>query len=201
MDPQTQAREDLAAIRRLMEDGQRVVNSAGPHFVAWGLLTSAALAATYVLAGRGETRLITWAWAVAVGLGWLGSLALTVAEGRRVRVRVRSATGRILGGVWTGTGVTMMLLGFAAPAGGGVDTAVITGVLAAVMGSGFFATGLLVGSRWMQGAAAAWWAGALGMLLRPGPHGLLVTAALVLVLQTLPGLWLMLRERRAVAVA
>jgi hypothetical protein len=198
MDPQTQAREDLAAIRRLMEDGQRVVNTAGPHFVAWGLLTSGALAATYVLAGRGETRLITWAWMVAVGLGWLSSLALTMAEGRRARVR--SATGRILGGVWTGTGVTMMLLGFAAPAGGGVDTAVITGVLAAVMGSGFFATGLLVGSRWMQGAAVAWWSGALLMLLRPGPHGLLVTAALVLVLQTLPGCWLMLRERRAVAV-
>lgn len=198
MDPQTQAREDLAAIRRLMEDGQRVVNTAGPHFVAWGLLTSAALAATYVLAGRGETRLITGAWAVAVGLGWLASLALTVAEGRRERVR--SATGRILGGVWTGTGVTMMLLGFAAPAGGGVATAAITGVLAAVLGGGFFATGLLVGRRWMQAAAIVWWAGAVLMLLWPGPYGLLLTAGLVLVLQTLPGCWLMLRARRAVAV-
>ncbi|HEU4883317.1 MAG TPA: hypothetical protein VFT45_13745 [Longimicrobium sp.] len=200
MDAQTQAREDLAAIRRLMEDGQRVVNTAGPHFVAWGLLTSAALAATYVLAGRGETGRITLAWGVAVGLGWLASLALTVVEGRREQVR--SATGRILGGVWAGTGVTMMLLGFAAPAGGGVDTAVITGVLAAVMGGGFFATGLLVGRRWMQAAAVAWWAGALAMLLWPGPHGLLVTAGLVLILQTLPGLWLMLRSRRAaVAIA
>lgn len=199
MDAQTRAREDLAAIRRLMEDGRCVVNTAGPHFVAWGLLTSAALAATYVLGARGEARMATWAWAAAVALGWLSSLALTVMEGRRERVR--SATGRILGGTWTGTGVTMMLLGFAAPAGGGVDTAVLTGVLAAVMGGGFFATGLLVGSRWMQGAAVAWWAGALLMLLRPGPHGLLVTAALVLALQTLPGCWLMLRARRAVAVA
>ena len=199
MDPQTQAREDLAAIRRLMEDGQRVVNTAGPHFVAWGVLTSAALAATYVLSARGDTRTITWAWAVAVALGWLASLALIVAEGRRERVR--SATSRMLGGTWTGTGVTMMLLGFAAPAGGGVHVAAITGVLAAVMGCGFFVTGLLVGSRWMQGAALLWWVGALLMLLWPGRHGLLVTAALVLLLQTLPGLWLMLRARRAVAVA
>jgi hypothetical protein len=199
MDPQTQAREDLAAIRRLMEDGRRVVNTAGPHFVAWGVLTSAALAATYVLGGRGETRMITWAWGVAVGLGWLASAALTVAQGRREGVR--SGTGRILGGVWTGTGVTMMLLGFAAPAGGVVDPAALTGVLAAVLGGGFFATGLLVGSRWMQAAAVAWWAGALLMLLWPGRHGLLLTAALVLGLQTLPGIWLTLRARRAVAVA
>jgi hypothetical protein len=199
MDPQAQAREDLAVIRRLMEDGHRVVNTAGPHFVAWGLLTSAALAATYVLGGRGETRLVTWTWIIAVGLGWLASLALTVAEGRRERVR--SATGRILGGVWTGTGVTLMLLGFAGPAGGGVRPDAITAVLAAVLGSGFFATGLLLGSRWMQAAAGVWWAGALLMLLWPGPHGLLVTAALVLLLQTLPGAWLMLRARRAVAVA
>ena len=199
MDAQTQAREDLAAIRRLMEDGQRVVNSAGPHFVAWGLLTSAALAATYLLAERGETRLITWTWAVAVGLGWLASLALTFAEGRRERVRC--ATGRILGGMWTGTGVSLMLLGFAAPAGGGLSTDAITGVLAAVMGGGFLATGLLVGSRWMQAAALGWWAGALYMLLAPGRSGLLVTAALVLLLQTLPGIWLTLQARRAVAVA
>ncbi|HEX2211545.1 MAG TPA: hypothetical protein VHG93_27915 [Longimicrobium sp.] len=199
MDPHTQAREDLAAIRRLMEDGQRVVHTAGPHFVAWGVLTSAALAATYVLSARGDTRTITWAWAVAVALGWLASLALIVTEGRRERVR--SATSRMLGGTWTGTGVTMMLLGFAAPAGGGVHVAAITGVLAAVMGCGFFVTGLLVGSRWMQGAALLWWAGALLMLLWPGRHGLVVTAALVLLLQTLPGLWLMLRARRAVAVA
>lgn len=199
MDPQTQAREDLAAIRRLMEDGQRVVDSAGPHFVAWGVLTSVALVATYVLGGRGDTRAITWTWVAAVALGWLASLALTIAEGRRERVR--SATSRILGGTWTGTGVTMMLLGFAAPAGGGVDVASITGVLAAVLGGGFFATGLLVGSGWMRGAAILWWAGALAMLLWPGPHGLLLTAALVLLLQALPGLWLTLRARRTVAVA
>jgi hypothetical protein len=152
-----------------------------------------------VRAGRGETRTNRGGGGVAVGLGWLTSLALTVAEGRRERVR--SATARILGGVWTGTGVTMMLLGFAAPAGGGVARVAITGVLAAVMGGGFFATGLLVGSRWMQAAAVVWWAGSLSMLLRPGPHGLLVTAALVLVLQTLPGCWLTLRARRAVVVA
>jgi hypothetical protein len=199
MDPHTQAREDLAAIRQLMEDGRRVVNGAGPHFVAWGLLTSAALAATYMLAQRGETRLITWMWVVAVGVGWLASIALTVAEGRRERVR--TATSRILGGTWTGTGVTLMLLGFAAPAGGGLATGAITGVLAAVMGGGFFATGLLVGSRWMQAAAGGWWAGALLMLLWPGSHGLLITAALVLLLQTLPGAVLTARARRAVAVA
>ncbi|HEU0300939.1 MAG TPA: hypothetical protein VFR37_15865 [Longimicrobium sp.] len=199
MDPQTQAREDLAVIRRLMEDGHRVVNTAGPHFVAWGVLTSAALVATYVLGGRGEIRLLTWVWIIAVGLGWLASLGLMMAEGRRERVR--SATGRILGGTWAGVGVTLMLLGFAGPAGGAIRPDAITAVLSAVLGSGFFATGLLLGSRWMQGAAGGWWAGALFMLLWPGPHGLLVTAGLVLVLQTLPGAWLMLRARRAVAVA
>jgi hypothetical protein len=199
MDLQTQAREDLAIIRRLMEDGNRVVNTAGPHFVAWGVLTSAALVATYVLGIRGDVRPITWVWIIAIGLGWISSLAMMMAYGRRERVR--SATARILGGTWTGVGVTLMLLGFAGPAGGGVRPEAITAVLAPVLGSGFFGTGLLLGSRWMQGAAGVWWAGALFMLLWPGPHGLLVTAGLVLVLQTLPGIWLMLRARRAVAIA
>lgn len=199
MDAQAQAREDLAAIRRLMEDGRQVVNTAGPHFVAWGLLTSAALLATYVLGGRGETRLIWWTWAAAVALGWLASVALMLTASRRARVS--TATGRLLGGMWIGTGVTLSLLGFAAPAGGGLAWSAIPGVLTAVLAGGFFATGLLVASRWMQAAAGAWWAGALFMLLWPGPHTLLVTAALVLALQTVPGAVLMLRARRAVAVA
>lgn len=199
MDAQAQAREDLAAIRRLMEDGRDVVNTAGPHFVAWGVLTSAALVATYVLGARGEGRLIWWTWAAAVALGWLSSIALMMTVNRRARAS--TATGRLLGGMWIGTGVTLSLLGFAAPAGGGLANGAITGVLASVLASGFFATGLLVGSRWMQAAAGGWWAGALLMLLWPGPHTLLVTAALVLALQTAPGAVLMLRGRRAVAVA
>jgi hypothetical protein len=199
MDAQTQAREDLAAIRRLMEGGQQVVNTAGPHFVAWGVLCSGALAATWVLAGRGDIRLVWWTWAVAVGLGWLASIALMLTGERRARVS--SASGRLLGGLWVGTGVTLTLLGFAAPAGGGLAREAITGVLAAVLGGATFATGLLVGSRWMQAAAGGWWAGALLMLLWPGRHGLLVTAALVVVLQTVPGVVLTLRGRRAMAVA
>ncbi|HWK89757.1 MAG TPA: hypothetical protein VNP72_07170 [Longimicrobium sp.] len=199
MDAQTQAREDLAAIRRLMEGGQRVVNHAGPHFVAWGLLTSAALVLTYVLGRDGDARLISWMWAAAVGLGWLASIGLTVSGVRRAPVS--SASGRLLGGLWIGTGVTLTLLGFAGPAGGALHWSGLTGVLAAVLGTGFFATGLVAGSRWIQAAGGAWWAGSLFMLLWPGPHGLLVTAALTLVLQTIPGLVLMLRARRAVAVA
>ena len=199
MDAQTQAREDLAAIRRLMEGGQQVVNTAGPHFVAWGVLCSAALLSTFVLAPRGDIRTIWWTWIAAVSLGWIASIALTVTGQRRAGVT--SPTGRLLGGTWIGTGVTLTLLGFAAPAGGGLAVDAITGVLAAVMGGATFATGLLVGSRWMQAAGGGWWAGALLMLLWPGRHGLLLTAALILVLQTIPGVVLTLRGRRAAAVA
>src|SRR5688500_508861 len=199
MDAQTQAREDLAAIRRLMQDGQQVVNHAGPHFVAWGVVCSAALAATYVLAEQADARTVWWVWGVAISLGWIASIALTYRGVRQARVT--TATGRLLGGMWLGTGITLTLLGFAAPAGGGLDVAAITGVLAAVLGGASFATGMLVSSRWLQAAGGAWWAGALFMLLWPGRHGLLITAGLLIVLQTIPGLVLMARARRGLAVA
>ena len=199
MDAQTQAREDLAAIRHLMQDGQQVVNAAGPHFVVWGILSAAALAATYVLGDRGDARTAWWVWGVAISLGWIASIALTYRGVRQARVT--TATGRLLRGLWLGTGVTLTLLGFVAPAGGGLDVAAITGVLAAVLGGASFATGMLVSSRWLQAAGGGWWAGALFMLLWPGSHGLLITAGLVIVLQTIPGLVLMARARRGLAIA
>jgi hypothetical protein len=198
MDAQAQAREDLAAIRQMMERSRGVVGYAAPHFVGWGILMAVALVATYLLTGQGREGWISGLWIVAVGLGW--GLSWVLAVRARRRGRVRSHAGRMLGGLWLGTGVTMMTLGFAGPAGGGISSSAVAGVLAAVLGAAYFATGVLSGGRWLMGVGAGWWAGSLVMLLWPGPNALLLMAALMLCLQAGPGVYYLRRPSPATAV-
>jgi len=107
----------------------------------------------------------------------------------------------MVGGLWLGTGVTLTMLGFAGPAGGAIAPEAITGMLSAVLGAAYFATGVISGQRWLMGVGGAWWAGALVMLLWPAPHTLLVMAAMMLLLQAAPGLYLMRRPAGKTAAA
>jgi hypothetical protein len=195
MDAQAQAREDLVAIRAMMERTRDVVGYAAPHFVVWGVLMAAALLATYLLRDQAGDGWISWLWVLAVGVGWALSWLLAV-RGRR-RGRVRSQAGRMLGGLWLGTGVTMTILGFAGPAGGAVSTLVVSGMLAAVLGAAYFATGVLAGVRWLMAVGVGWWAGSLVMLLWPGPAAVLLMAACMLALQVGPGAYYLTRRRAA----
>jgi hypothetical protein len=194
---QAHAREDLMVIRRIMEGSQQMVEGAGPHFAAWGLLTAAALVTTWAMVDGGAHASIPWLWAATVTVGWVMSALL----GRRASrtARVRTAGGRMIGGLWLSTGITLTLLGFAGPGGGAVSPDAITGMLSAVLGGAYFATGLLSGHRWLLGVGGGWWAGALVMLLFPAPHTLLVMAGMMLVLQAAPGVYLMRRPSRQAA--
>jgi hypothetical protein len=188
------AREDLRAIREIMQGSHRVARYAAPHFVLWGLLMAAALCTTYFLLMGGVEGVVPWLWVAAVGAGWIGSAAISVSA--RHRAPVHSTASRMLGGLWLGTGITLTILGFVGAAGGGISSLAVTGVLAAVLGVGYFATGVLAETRWLLGVGAGWWGGAVFMLLWPGTHGLLVMAAMMLVLQAVPGLYYMRGARR-----
>jgi hypothetical protein len=196
---QAHAREDLIAIRRIMEGSQQVVEGAGPHFAGWGVLTSAALVATWLMVDGGNHAGVPWLWAGTVAAGW----AMSGLLGRRARraARVRTTGGRMIGGLWLATGITLTLLGFAGPGGGAVAPDAITGMLSAVLGGAYFATGLLSGHRWLLAVGGGWWAGALFMLLFPAPHGLLVMAAMMLLLQAAPGVYIMRGPARQAAAA
>jgi hypothetical protein len=198
-DQHADAREDLLIIRRIMEGSQQTVEGAGPHFAAWGVLTAAALATTYVMVEGGAHGAVAWLWAGTVAVGW----AMSALVGRRASrsARVRTTGGRMIGGLWLATGITLTLLGFAGPGGGGVAPDAITGMLSAVMGGAYFATGLLSGHRWLLAVGGGWWAGALLMLLFPAPYTLLLMAAMMLILQAAPGVYLMRRPARRPAAA
>lgn len=191
-DPATTAREELAHIRSLMEDGQRFLCGTWRHQLLWGVLSLAGLAATWLAAGRGWIAVIWWIWPVVLLVGWAGSLRL---GSRRQAPPVRNVAGRAFAGIWVGLGVTLTLLGTLAVWAGALDPRALPGVLALVFGLGYFASGHLSGLGWLTAVGLFWWAGGGVLLFWRGSGALLGLAALVLVLEIGPALALRRLER------
>ena len=193
------ARDELAMIRSLMQDSQRIVHENGAHYLGWGVLSAAALLLTYAAAASRLDSIIPWIWVVAIGAGWVFSL--WIARRSRRTARVRTLAGRLLGAIWMGCGITLTLFGFIGGATGAIPWGSLQGVLAGILGIGYFASSFVYDSAAWRYLAAGWWAGAALMLLWPGPHTLLLLAALVVALEIVPGALLYARSRRETALA
>lgn len=192
-----QPAEDLAMIRRLMEQSRGVIRGGAGHYLLWGALVTAGLLTTWASV-QGFVQIgVAWIWPVAIGAGWAGSMYLSYRQDRDAPVT--TTAGRVMSGIWIGAGVTMTLLGFLGMASGAFEPSGMMAGLSAVMGTAYFATGALHENRWPRLVAGGWWAGSVALFLWPGVHALLVMAGLMVAFHLVPGLVAYRSSRRASA--
>lgn len=188
------AQEDLAMIRRLLEEGRREVVDRGKHFIIWGVIPAVGAALTYAyVAGAGVPH-PGWIWGGAMLVGWGLSLVVGWRDSRGARVHTFGR--RLLSVVWVAAAVSLTLIGAAGIAGVVLGHESLPGVLSAVMGAPVLVTMLLTGERWLGLVAAGWWIGGAVMLFVPGRYALLLLAVMGLLLMAVPGAVLNARARR-----
>lgn len=188
------AEQDLALIRRLMEESRRDVVDRGRHFLIWGPLSAAGLVMTYLAATGALGVNPVSVWLVVLAIGWTGSFVVGWRDGRRARVR--TVGGRLLSGVWISAGGTLTVVALAGMFGPLVDVRALPGLLSVVIALPVLLTALLTGERWLVAVAAGWWSGGAVMLFAPGLYTLLLMAAMALLLMVVPGVVLHARSRR-----
>ncbi|MEM7418015.1 MAG: hypothetical protein AAF389_21175 [Gemmatimonadota bacterium] len=191
----TTAREDLAWIRSLMDHSHRFLGGTWRHQAVWGLVGSLGMLSTYLAVRATRYELIPWLWVGAVGAGWFYSLVLA-REHDRAPI-VRNAASQAFGGIWISLGVTLTLIGGISIFTGALAPQALSGVVAALFGAGYFASGFVAGLRWLQAVAVAWWIGATVLLVWASPHGLLLLAVMTVVLAIGPALRLRQLEQEA----
>jgi hypothetical protein len=195
-----QAREDIAFIRRAIEEGSAYATAAGPDMLVWGIAVAIGYLGTYGFI-RGWIPVRPGAlWPTCIGLPWLFSLrrvALALA-GREVPAHGPMA--RALGMLWLGCGIFLTTLAIAVMVTADGRNSWFAAVAAGVMGIGFFAGAGLAQLSWLRWIGIAWWLGELALFaLRHRVEALPLAAALMLLLLAAPGYVLWARRGRAVA--
>jgi len=190
-------REEIAFIRRAIEEGRGYATGWSGDMIVWGVLIAGAYLGTYA------TRRGWWAidpdwlcWG-AVGLGWLYSLhrvarhLISGSPWPTARPMVQAV--RML---WLACGIVLTTLAVAVGLAGDWNQGWYGAVTCGVMGIGFFTSSFLFNLAWMRLVAVGWWAGELAVYaLRHQVEVLPLSAALMLLLLAIPGFVLMHNHR------
>lgn len=199
---------DLAHLRDIAESGQRAPLLGGRFFLWWGALaTIALLAHWFVFTGRAgiDPNMVGFVWLAYGVIGGIGSAVL--GRGLANKPGQGAVNNRGERAVWMA--VTFAIFAYAigvvvanAVNGFNVDRVILfdTIPLVAFAGYGisFYVTSALGGPRWLGHLApVAWIASGVGLYWVGTPTLYLFSAAVVVVLAVLPGVFLMLNEPAA----
>ncbi len=193
-----QVREDVAFIRRAVEEGGAYATARSPDMLVWGVAVAIGHLGTFGFI-RGWSPIAPGAvWAACIGLPWLYSLRRQLHSLIGTAPPGRGPMAQALAMLWLGCGVFLTTLAIAVLWSGDMREGWFDAVVAGVLGTAFFATSWFANLPWLRSVAIAWWIGEIALFaLRYDPAVRLPLAAvLMLVLLAGPGL-VLLRRRHA----
>ena len=156
MDQQS-AIEEIALIKKVIEESREFTFNIGKNIILWGVLMSAAIFASYETIVAGYNGMVLWIWVAAIGTGWIISLFWGL--GRKPSAENLGV--KIISNVWTSCGIAMTILGFAGITSGAIQEWALAPVLSALIGTCFAGTAFAIKLRWVIYVGVAWWLGAL----------------------------------------
>ena len=194
-----QVRQDIAFIRRAVEEGGAYATAYSMDMIVWGVAVALGYLATYAFV-RGWSPVTPPAvWTTCLGVGWLYSLRRPLRRiiGGGEDPPARGPMAQALAMLWLGCGTFLTILAVAVITSGASREGWCDAIIAGVLGIGFFASASLTNLAWLRWVAVAWWAGEIAIfaLRHDVTVRLPLAAALMLVLLAGPGLLLMRRRR------
>jgi hypothetical protein len=198
-----QVREDIAFIRRAVEEGGAYATAYGPHLLVWGVAVAVGYLATYAFVRGWSPVAPAGIWVACMGLGWLYSLRrpLRRLTSGQTSFPTLGPMAQALRMLWLGCGMFLTVLAIAVLTSSDMRQGWSDAIVAGALGIGFFASASLTNLLWLRWVAVAWWIGEIAMFaLRHYTEVRLPLAAiLMLVLLAGPGLLLTLRRHARAA--
>jgi hypothetical protein len=187
-----QAREDIAFIRRAIEEGGAYATHRSPDMLVWGIAVAIGYLATYSFIRGWSPIGPNTVWTVCVILPWLYSLRRVVSRTGCAEPARRRPMAQALAMLWLALGIFITITLVLAMGTGAVREGWSSAVTAGAVGVGFFASSWLGNLPWLRWVGAGWWLGELVLFaLRHELEALPLAAALYLLLLAGPGyvLW------------
>jgi len=189
--------EELAFIKKIIEDSRKVVVDDGLDMIFWGFIVTIGLILTYIFAQIELYSWTFWIWPIIVAIGWIFSWYNSIRLKRKSKTKTFSS--KILGAVWLSCGIGMTVIGFAGILSGAIDGIYVSAVLSIILGIGYLITGFITDDLFSKISPIGWWLGAIIMFVLPGVYSLLLMAGMMFFLQTIPGIFIYKKYKKEIA--
>jgi hypothetical protein len=197
---QIDAQQEIAFIKKVIQDSRMAVVDNGIEYIVWGLLVAlgmfGSVALTHFRMISHDGSWVGWVlWIAVMGAGWTFSLI------RHLRLWRHDPTetlaNRILRAIWLCCGIAIMILIFVHGATVARDPGP---AIALVLGIGFIMSGMLMDFAPLRWAGVCWWVGSVALLfIHSDQLELLVFGGMTIMLQVLPGVLLYRRWKHSSA--
>ncbi len=180
------AKEQLAFIKSIMDDSQKVVADNGNGFILWGVLILLAGVSSYFLNQFELNQFQGWLYLIIVGLGWIYMVTI---HGRTKKYTIGNPiTKKIIDSTWIGVLISMTILGFVGGVSSTINLVHMTAVMYTVLGSAYFLQGTITGKTWVRNLALGWWGGSIILFFLPVLPSAILAASMIIGLQIVPGI-------------
>ncbi len=178
--------EEIALIRRVIDESRKFAFDNGKYYLLWGVLITIAIFVQYAAILTSNGSISTWIWVVTIGFGWLVSIVMGMRGPSRVSGWPVGA--KLVALIWASSGVSMTIIGFVGPFTGALHPWAICPALATVMGGAYAISSLVYRLKWVTMVGIAWWVGALVMFAVKGLVTLPIFGSMMILFQIIPGL-------------
>jgi hypothetical protein len=199
------AQEELAFIRKVMEDSRASFVDNGKPKLVWGAIVALGMLYTYIQALADSDLYVMWVWLGISAFGW--GYIFWEDKQRDETSRTRTQTGKIIGAIWGACGFSIGLVVALAFGTRYFNTDLIMHPLALcpitaiIIGIAYFLDGTIRLVPWVRNLAYAWWASAVLMFFWPSVHTLLIYAFMIIAFQFIPGIILYQRSKKLMLAA
>ncbi len=184
MDQQS-AIEEIALIRRVIDESRKFTFDNGKYYLLWGVLITIAIFVQYAAILAHDYSMTIWIWVIIVGFGWLVSIIMGMREPSRVGGWPVGA--KFVALIWAISGVSMTILGFIGPFTGALHSWAICPAIATIMGGTYTISSFVYRLKWVTMVGIAWWVGALAMFAIKGIETLPIFGSMMILFQIVPG--------------
>jgi len=180
-----QVYDEIAFIKKVITDSQKVLLDNGKIYILWSSLAILCIVLKYGKTAIGFDFNNLWIYIPVILFGSL--LTHLLKKRSNAERHVRTFSQKILAGIWISWGVSILILVIVGYLSGEIEDRAIPAIIATVMGSGQFVSGIASNTSWIRNAAIGWWIGAIVMFFLPGEYTIALLGAMLIVFQLVPG--------------
>lgn len=177
--------DEIAFIKKVMADSQQAILDNGRIYILWSSLALLVIIVKYLKTLLGFQFSNIWIGITVTVLGVL--LTYRLKKQATVNKHVKTFSQKILEGTWLAWGLSILILVIVGYLSGGIENRAIPAIIASIMGSGQYVSGIASNNSLLRNGAFGWWIGAVLLFLLPGEYAIALLGVMLIIFQMLPG--------------
>jgi len=188
---QQSAQENLAYIRRVMEETRSLAMDFSYYFILFGAIVIFGTVTSYLLVAVSRWPLIPWMWVLVMGSG----MVVAMFRSRRIDRQVNSLIRRLLVATWVMVLVMVVVLCLSFGLVGLLSLSIALAITSASIGMGYTISAVIGNSLVVGLLSLPWWIGGILIPLAGDWYGPAIVGVLTLFFELIPGI---VMKRRSV---